>query len=145
MTDCNSTTFPAKIQDVRSAAASRLAERKNKLAENLRALAEADIKRIEEENKNKNSLFCRLGISKRSEVPTVDALLAKWQKEFDDGTLVHMSRPYWEYFVIDTDWWRRNQTLCYIHGEDDTIINLSIEDAQLIQYARYMRDQVKNK
>lgn len=128
----NATLIPVKIRVVRELAVRAL---KNQESYIHRDLAEAGRQHIEELKQTNNSRLRRLGILKPVEIPTLESVVQGWKAEWKENRLD------WDHPAdrilrrVISSWWRRLQLFSKLpESQDEEIMYLSVEDAELLEY-----------
>lgn len=128
----NATLIPVKIRVVRELAVRAL---KNQESYIHRDLAEAGRKHIEQLKQANNSRLRRLGILKPVEIPTLESVVQGWKEEWKQNRLD------WDHPAerilrrVISSWWRRLQLFSKLpESQDEEIMYLSVEDAELLEY-----------
>ena len=127
-----SSLIPVKVRIVRALAQIVLEEQQSFIHRDLAAKGRKQIAFLEEENK---SLFRRIGLRKKLEIPTLEQVVQGWKEEWKKNEL-DMWHP--ASAILDrvvSKWWKRLELLSKLpESKDEEIMYLSTADADLIDF-----------
>lgn len=128
----NATLIPVKIRVVRELAVRSL---KNQESYFHRDLAEVGRKHIEQLKQANNSRLRSLGILKPVEIPTLETVVQGYKAEWTQNRLDWNHPAERILRRVISSWWRRLQLFSKLpESQDEEIMYLSVEDAELLEY-----------
>lgn len=128
----NATLIPVKFRVVRELATEELKHRASRIRRDLDAIGAKYIEQLESKN---NTLFRRLGIIKRKEIPSLETVVQGWKSDWKDARWIEWSTPMHILNRTISDWWSDLTFFSNLpESRDDDIMYLSIADAKLIKY-----------
>ncbi len=128
----NATLIPVKFRVVRELATEELKHQASLIRRDLDAIGAKYIEHLESKN---NALFCRLGIIKREEIPSLETVVQGWKSDWKNASWIEWSTPMHILNRTISDWWSDLTFFSNLpESRDDDIMYLSIADAKLIKY-----------
>lgn len=139
MSDCNATTLPIPVKDVRSAAQACLQLRQEAINRQLTELVENMNNAI---SVNNAKSWRRLFKMQPQPLLNVEDTVSGWREDFRRGQLPTHSNPWWILFKTHTNWWKRLVMLTELPvADDERIMRVSTDDIELISYNMWRLEQ----